>query len=58
MAEAVVSGSDEGVTAGDTLDGYEAMGALRFADVTLAPGESRDYVLILAMLPTASIPMT
>ena len=36
--------------AGTTVDGYEAIGALRFADVTLAPGESRAYVLILAVL--------
>ncbi len=48
--KAVVSGSAAGVTAGYTLDGCEAVGALRFADVTLAPGEMCDYVLILAVL--------
>jgi len=40
----------EGVPAGSELDGYEAIGALRFADITLAPGESRAYVLILAVI--------
>jgi len=40
----------EGVPAGASVDGYEAIGALRFADVTLAPGESRTYVLILAVI--------
>ena len=47
---AVVRPETAGVCAGTTVDGYEAIGALRFADVTLAPGESRAYVLILAVL--------
>ena len=34
-----------------TIDGYEAMGALRFGEVTLEPGDSRSYVLALAILP-------
>ena len=38
-----------GVPAGTSVDGYEAIGALRFAAVTLAPGEARTYVLILAV---------
>jgi cellobiose phosphorylase len=36
---------------GATLDGYETIGGLRFADVTLAAGEARSYVLALAILP-------
>ncbi len=32
-----------------TADGFESVGALRFAEVTLAPGESRSYVLALAI---------
>ena len=40
-----------GVGAGAAVDGYEAIGALRFADVTLAPGEARSYVLVMAVLP-------
>jgi len=39
-----------GVSPCPKLDGYEAMGGLRFAEITLAPGESHTYVLILAIL--------
>ncbi len=46
---AVVRSETVGVGAGTTVDGYEAIGALRFADITLAPGESHTYVLILAV---------
>lgn len=42
--------------AGAAVDGYEAIGALRFADVALAPGESRSYVLILAVLADGNKP--
>ena len=48
---AVVEPDIPGEPAGTTVDGYEAIGALRFAEVTLAPGASRSYVLILAVLP-------
>jgi len=48
---AVVAGEGiEGTPEGSGTDGYETIGALRFADVTLAPGESRAYVLILAVI--------
>ena len=47
--EAVVSPARVGVMAGTIVDGYEAMGGLRFREVVLAPGESRSYVLILAV---------
>jgi len=39
-----------GVPAGTTVDGYEAIGALRFQDVTLQPGASKAYVLITAIM--------
>ncbi len=39
-----------GVPAGVAIDGYEAIGALRFRDVTLAPGDSITYVLITAIM--------
>lgn len=48
--EAIVQENSAGAPAETAVDGYEAMGALRFADVALAPGESRSYVLILAVL--------
>ncbi|MFP4345671.1 MAG: GH36-type glycosyl hydrolase domain-containing protein [Anaerolineales bacterium] len=47
--EAVVR-DQPGVPAGTTIDGYEALGGLRFAEITLAPGESRTYLLILAIV--------
>ncbi|PKQ27094.1 MAG: cellobiose phosphorylase [Actinobacteria bacterium HGW-Actinobacteria-4] len=37
------------VPAGDTEDGYEAMGGLRFAEAILAPGASVTYVVVMAM---------
>ncbi len=39
-----------GVPEGYTLDGFEAMGALRFETLTLQPGQARTYILILAVL--------
>ncbi len=39
-----------GVGAGYTVDGYEAIGALRFEPVTLAAGETATYILMLAIL--------
>lgn len=35
--------------AGELLEGLEAVGGLRFADVTLNPGESRTYILLMAI---------
>ncbi|MGQ9839347.1 MAG: GH36-type glycosyl hydrolase domain-containing protein [Anaerolineae bacterium] len=48
--QAVLAPDVPGLPAGAAVDGYEAIGALRFADVTLAPGEARTYVLVLAAL--------
>jgi cellobiose phosphorylase len=42
----------------DTIDGYEALGGLRFAEVTLQPGENRSYVLLLAILQSDVDPKT
>ncbi len=38
---------------GDRADGFEAMGAARFAEVTLEPGKSISYVMVLAISPAA-----
>ena len=46
---AAIRSDVSGVPAGVALDGYEALGGLRFREITLAPGESRVYVLILAI---------
>ncbi len=44
-----VTADQGGVPAGYAMDGYEALGGLRFGEITLVPGESRAYVLILAI---------
>lgn len=49
--QAVLDPECNGVPAGCTVDGFEAMGGLRFATVSLAPGEQKTYILILAILP-------
>jgi cellobiose phosphorylase len=56
--EAVVVSGVQGYAAGETIDGYEAMGGLRFQTVTLEPGEGRTYVLILAILEDEADPET
>jgi cellobiose phosphorylase len=43
----------DGVPAGTTIDGYEAIGALRFQDVELEPAISKSYVLITAVMEGA-----
>ncbi len=45
-----------GVSAGFTIDGYEAIGALRFSSATLAPSERTEYFLILGILEDAGEP--
>lgn len=49
--EAVVENQDVTSVAGDMVAGYEAMGALRFRPVQLAPGASVSYVLALCINP-------
>jgi cellobiose phosphorylase len=50
--EAVVKSQTPGYPAGRSLAGFEAMGALRFKEAVLAPGESRSYVVVMAVLET------
>ncbi len=40
--------------AGQSFVGYEALGGLRFAECSLGPGQSKTYLLILAILPDKS----
>jgi cellobiose phosphorylase len=47
--EAVVRPTSRGYGAGQCMDGYEAMGGLRFRTVTLRPDESRAYILMMAI---------
>ena len=48
--EAIVNSLVPNFEAGQTHDGYEALGGLRFDEITLQPGESASFVLILAIL--------
>jgi cellobiose phosphorylase len=54
--EAVVAPASDGYRAGHQIAGYEAMGGLRFQAASLGPGESRDYLLILAILEDGTEP--
>ncbi|MEA4883437.1 MAG: cellobiose phosphorylase [Clostridia bacterium] len=46
---AVVENADDWLPAGANVDGYEAAGALRFEKAVLRPGESRSYVIAMAI---------
>lgn len=48
--EAVAAGLTATQAAGSTVDGYEALGGIRFANLELAPGEERSYILLLGIL--------
>lgn len=49
--EAVILNREPETKAGARIDGYEAMGGLRFADAVLAPGDSAVYIVIVATGP-------
>jgi cellobiose phosphorylase len=53
--EAVIA-NKPGVGAEVAIAGYESMGGLRFASLTLAPGRSKSYVLVLAILDGPTTP--
>lgn len=44
-----VYGAYEGVQEGSTVEGYEAVGAMRFEKITLKPGESAVYILLAGL---------
>jgi cellobiose phosphorylase len=46
---AIVNSQTPSVYNGAEIDGYEALGGLRFKSITLQPGEERIYILILAV---------
>lgn len=47
--EAIVSNNREPLGPGAEVGGFEAMGALRFADMLLGPGESKSYVVAVGI---------
>ena len=50
--KAIIDPSQIPLLAGTMVEGYEALGGLRFQEVTLGPGETREYFLVLAILST------
>jgi len=56
--KAIVKSLPPEARAGQTYSGYEAIGGLRFADVTLQPGDSASFVLILAVLEPGMDPQS
>ncbi len=48
---AVVANLTATQAAGSMIDGYEAMGGIRFSDVELAPGQETSYILLMGILP-------
>jgi cellobiose phosphorylase len=48
--QAVTLNRDAEVKAGESFSGYEALGGLRFATVTLRPGETADYRIVMGIV--------
>lgn len=47
--EAIVKNLEPNCKAGEKIEGYEAVGALRFKTVELLPGESKSYIIMMAI---------
>ncbi len=54
--EAVVKPSGAFYPAGCKLEGYEAIGALRFGETVLQPGQSKSYIVIMAVMQEGTDP--
>jgi cellobiose phosphorylase len=52
--EAILKNSTNYCEKNENIDGYEAIGAIRFEDIILKPGESKSYVVILGISDNAS----
>ena len=50
--EAIVGRREPDFRSGMSVNGYEAIGGLRFSAVTLLPNEKRSYLLIMAIMKT------
>jgi cellobiose phosphorylase len=48
--EAVVKSLKTGCPAGQAFEGFEAIGALRFRDSVLEPGEAKSYIVVMAVM--------
>lgn len=47
--ESIVKNLAPSTVAGEALEGYEAVGAIRFEDAQLVPGESRTYIVAMSI---------
>lgn len=47
--EAVVANLEPNTTRGVTIEGYEAVGGLRFANIQLLPGQSASYIVAMSI---------
>jgi len=48
--EAIIQGREPDYRSGMSVDGYESIGALRFQDVSLQPGEKFSFILMMAIM--------
>jgi cellobiose phosphorylase len=48
--EAVIKSLETGYPAGESFEGFEAIGALRFEGTVLDPGEAKSYVILMAIM--------
>jgi cellobiose phosphorylase len=47
--EVIVENLKSCASAGESFEGFEAIGALRFKDIILEPGKSKTYILVMAI---------
>ena len=54
--QAILQNQSPPMQDGNTADGYEALGGLRFSKIVLKPGESRSWVLLSAVIEQGQAP--
>jgi len=54
--DAVIKNVPDMQNAGSTFDGFESIGGLHFQPITLNPGESQSYILVLAIMDQEANP--
>ena len=54
--KAIIQNEKPSFVDGDSVDGYEALGGLRFSNITLCPGESHSWVILSAILEQGQVP--
>ena len=54
IAPEALAEKKKGCKAGEKIDGKEALGAMSFAEVTLEPGEAKEYIIVSGMTEEVS----